>query len=1313
MKKTIFIISFICFAVFVKAAVDVPISFHTRTDINMMKCTADAGGEYTFVTTGADPYVSSDKTSISTIDHSVFSFEYIAEEGIDQVMIYFSSPAAEGYTAFISNLPPTTEWKTATINLSSNPNWRKNANETVLRLDFGNIANKTIRIRNSVMKATLLTPLTLNLTNTNDLAASEAGGEYTLATSGIDPYIYANNVNVSSSDVFILSFDYIANTGIDKFQFYFYADGETLSEDKSAILSNVPAATAWKNVQINLKNSDGMWNKKAVQSSFRIDVGTVSGKTIKLRNISIRDGSGLLTTSFPIKLATGTQNADMTVTESPANTWNIQTTGSDPNMATVGFKQMYNPAIVKYLSYQYKSTSGISDMDVYYYNPTNGGPTEVSADYKVNPGTSIPTATVWTDNVIDMSTSPKWKDAGSFRLDFGNNAGKNFAIRNITLSDSLSIARTVSYNTQSEINISSVNTYYKAIISAPLVPMRIGYSLVGWYKEPACINAWDFALEKVISNTTLYAKWSVVATYTVTFNSQGGSIVTAITTNTNTTIPAPADPAKTQFEFGGWYKEPACTNAWNFATEKVTATTTLYASWVGYSVYFDSRGGSPVSKIHANYNTTISEPAAPTKTGYTFQGWYKDFLCQNAWDFANDKVTATTTLLARWMGNGIIPLTVSTAPSRLKYFGYYLVDTYVDDPYDGVAKSDYTDEVSGFTNLNHIAVFSANENVVARVNSMKSQCMKPFLGLENIFFYVDGGTNSPSGRHFAMYSDYKNRWNTFKLTNSSVLNASKIGCFYMADEPTWNGITFEELNTVCQLVKNDFPAIPVFFIEAYPEVGVVQIPTCVDWVGFDRYWIMKPYTDGTFLSDLATLKTRLSTPQQKIFLVPDTRWIPQYEPTYGQSPAEMDATILDYYKIAVADTTIIGMVGYEWPGGFDGPGTLGARNLPQNVIDVMVKIGQTIKANNTYCPVLLPPSAPTGLAATDIGLTKFTLTWTASANVGGVSTYEVSRNGVFVATTTSTSISVPGLTCATVYQMTVKARYEGSNWSAESAPLPVTTLECVPCTLPAIWTGTNIGNTQQTACEYQGTFTYGGTGVEAANVAYNFRFTHSALKGDGFIIARIDNILNPDPFAKSGVMIRESLASGSKFVACYVSTDNGISFHVKAGSGATTSTVVTGFKTPCWVKLVRIGDLFSAYYSTDGANWVQVGSSAGIVMAADLLSGLAVTSRKACPSCTSDISNVSTGVETALSDPAGFSTEISVFPNPATSGFSLTNVPKNAIISVLSMDGKLMDKTSSDGNGNTQVNVLGWRKGIYLVKIQTTREVKFKKVIVE
>ena len=75
----------------------------------------------------------------------------------------------------------------------------------------------------------------------------------------------------------------------------------------------------------------------------------------------------------------------------------------------------------------------------------------------------------------------------------------------------------------------------------------------------------------------------------------------------------------------------------------------------GYTVAFDTRGGSTVPSAMTAQNKTMVAPANPERSGYTFAGWYKDAACTQAWDFAKDVVTADMTLYAKWTKNAVTP----------------------------------------------------------------------------------------------------------------------------------------------------------------------------------------------------------------------------------------------------------------------------------------------------------------------------------------------------------------------------------------------------------------------------------------------------------------------------------------------------------------------------------------------------------------------------------------------------------------------------------------------------------------------------------
>jgi len=148
-------------------------------------------------------------------------------------------------------------------------------------------------------------------------------------------------------------------------------------------------------------------------------------------------------------------------------------------------------------------------------------------------------------------------------------------------------------------------------------------------------------------------------TYTITYDGNGhtgGSVPTDSTVykeNDTVTVLDKGDLVKTGYTFAGWN-----TAADGSGTDQAEGSTfimgaadvTLFAKWATntYTVIFNSQGGSAVSSKTVEHGGKVTKPTNPTKTGYTFGGWYKEFGCTNAWNFANDTVTANVTLYAKW-----------------------------------------------------------------------------------------------------------------------------------------------------------------------------------------------------------------------------------------------------------------------------------------------------------------------------------------------------------------------------------------------------------------------------------------------------------------------------------------------------------------------------------------------------------------------------------------------------------------------------------------------------------------------------------------
>ena len=193
---------------------------------------------------------------------------------------------------------------------------------------------------------------------------------------------------------------------------------------------------------------------------------------------------------------------------------------------------------------------------------------------------------------------------------------------------------------------------YGHTATKPADPTLKGYTFAFWYlgEDEQNATAYDFDTP-VTENITLTAKWNINK-YTVTFNSYGGTPVPpAQEVEYGLTATKPDDPTLKGYTFAFWYlgEDEQNATAYDFDTP-VTENITLTAKWNinKYTVAFNTDGGTPVPPAQeVEYGLTATEPAAPEKTGYTFDGWY---LGDEKYDFSA-AVEQNITLTAKWTQN--------------------------------------------------------------------------------------------------------------------------------------------------------------------------------------------------------------------------------------------------------------------------------------------------------------------------------------------------------------------------------------------------------------------------------------------------------------------------------------------------------------------------------------------------------------------------------------------------------------------------------------------------------------------------------------
>lgn len=198
---------------------------------------------------------------------------------------------------------------------------------------------------------------------------------------------------------------------------------------------------------------------------------------------------------------------------------------------------------------------------------------------------------------------------------------------------------TVTFDTGAGSPVASQDIREGQCATEPAEPTQDGYFFRGWYIGS---DLYDFSTP-VTGNITLNARW--VQYHTLTFvTGEGASTIDPKKVDHGTAPARPADPTRPGYQFDNWYTDPSCTNLYDF-TSLLYEDRTIYANW-NPIVTFNSMGGSAVDSQTAA-GGVVTQPADPSKDGFTFTGWYIDEGCTSPFDFSTT-VSEPLTLYAGW-----------------------------------------------------------------------------------------------------------------------------------------------------------------------------------------------------------------------------------------------------------------------------------------------------------------------------------------------------------------------------------------------------------------------------------------------------------------------------------------------------------------------------------------------------------------------------------------------------------------------------------------------------------------------------------------
>jgi autotransporter-associated beta strand protein len=299
---------------------------------------------------------------------------------------------------------------------------------------------------------------------------------------------------------------------------------------------------------------------------------------------------------------------------------------------------------------------------------------------------------------------------------------------------------------------------------------------------------------------------------------------------------------------------------------------------------------------------------------------------------------------------------------------------------------------------------------------------------------------------------------------------------------------------------------------------------------------------------------------------------------------------------------------------FSGTGVINVAS----VLNARMAAVQSAPANSA--PVFAANPTVMGGASESVAYTGQTLAGKATdVDAGDSLTYSKVSGPAWLAVASSGALSgTPPVGSAGLNSFVVRATDSFSATADAGLQITVTGLP-VPWMIGSIGSGMMAGSTSYSG----GTFSQSGSGALGAT-SDKLSFSYQTLSGDGEITAKISALQNTGTLSRVGVMIRETLAPNSKHVFMGMSGSNTYLTvnRITTGGTSATGTVGTGTAPNTWVRLVRVGNVITAYKSIDGTAWIATGSTT-VTLATSCYIGLAVSSGSDTTLNSSQFSNLS------------------------------------------------------------------------------------------
>jgi uncharacterized repeat protein (TIGR02543 family) len=193
---------------------------------------------------------------------------------------------------------------------------------------------------------------------------------------------------------------------------------------------------------------------------------------------------------------------------------------------------------------------------------------------------------------------------------------------NVELIAQWALIYNVTYEERGGTTVTDATFISGGTVTLPPAPTRAGFTFQGWFTAPDGGTQYGSTATPPNGDVTIYAQW---LPYTVTYDERGGTSVSDTTFNCVTvcdTITLPPAPTRAGYVFEGWYTAPAGGTQYGATYVPTAKDQVIYAQWTPYEVSFNTQGGTSVAGYIIGSNATITLPPAPTRAGFTFNGWF-------------------------------------------------------------------------------------------------------------------------------------------------------------------------------------------------------------------------------------------------------------------------------------------------------------------------------------------------------------------------------------------------------------------------------------------------------------------------------------------------------------------------------------------------------------------------------------------------------------------------------------------------------------------------------------------------------------------